>query len=73
MGGRTYGLPLGVSVPALYYNKDAFRAKGLKPPMTWAEVERAAEALTSRTAKGMVIATDVWSFNAIVMSLGEAW
>lgn len=68
--GRTYGLPLGVSVPALYYNKDAFRAKGLKPPMTWAEVERAAEALTSRTAKGMVIATDVWSFNAIVMSLG---
>lgn len=41
--------------------------------MTWAEVERAAEALTSRTAKGMVIATDVWSFNAIVMSLGGAW
>jgi sn-glycerol 3-phosphate transport system substrate-binding protein len=57
-------------VPALYYNKDAFRAKGLKAPRTWAEVEEAASRLASRTAKGMVISTDIWSFNAIVMSLG---
>ncbi|WP_038048282.1 ABC transporter substrate-binding protein [Thermus caliditerrae] len=68
--GKTFGLPLGLSVPALYYNKDAFRAKGLKPPRTWAEVEEAAGKLTSRTAKGLVVATDIWSFNAIVMSLG---
>jgi len=68
--GKTFGLPLGFSVPALYYNKDAFRAKGLKAPRTWAEVEEAASRLTSRTAKGMVISTDIWSFNAIVMSLG---
>ncbi|MGQ9692681.1 MAG: ABC transporter substrate-binding protein [Thermaceae bacterium] len=68
--GKTYGLPLGLSVPVLYYNQDAFRAKGLKPPATWEEVERAASALKSRTARGLVISTDIWSFNAIVMSLG---
>jgi len=68
--GQTYGLPLGLSVPVLYYNKDAFRARGLKPPRTWAEVEEAASRLTSRTSKGLVISTDIWSFNALVMSLG---
>ncbi|KHG64513.1 glycerol-3-phosphate ABC transporter substrate-binding protein [Thermus sp. 2.9] len=68
--GRTFGLPLGLSVPALYYNKDAFRARGLKPPRSWPEVEEAAARLTGRTAKGMVVSTDIWSFNAIVMSLG---
>ncbi len=68
--GKTYGLPLGLSVPALYYNKDAFRAKGVKAPRTWKEVEEAAARLSSRTAKGLVISTDIWSFNAIVMSLG---
>uniref|UniRef100_A0A7C2C0X7 ABC transporter substrate-binding protein n=1 Tax=Thermus islandicus TaxID=540988 RepID=A0A7C2C0X7_9DEIN len=68
--GKTYGLPLGLSVPALYYNKDAFRAKGLKVPRTWAEVEEAAAKLTSRAAKGLVVSTDLWSFNALVMSLG---
>lgn len=68
--GRTFGLPLGLSVPALYYNKDAFRAKGLRPPRSWAEVEEAAARLTGRTAKGLVVSTDIWSFNAIVMSLG---
>ncbi|GAA5336347.1 ABC transporter substrate-binding protein [Thermus hydrothermalis] len=68
--GKTFGLPLGLSVPALYYNKDAFRARGLRPPRTWPEVEEAAARLTGRTAKGMVVSTDIWSFNAIVMSLG---
>jgi sn-glycerol 3-phosphate transport system substrate-binding protein len=68
--GRTYGLPLGLSVPALYYNKDAFRAKGLKAPRTWPEVEEAAARLSGRTAKGLVVSTDIWSFNATVMSLG---
>lgn len=68
--GQAYGLPLGFSVPALYYNKDAFRAKGLRPPRSWAEVEEAAARLTSRTAKGLVVASDIWSFNTLVMSLG---
>ncbi len=68
--GKTYGLPLGLSVPALYYNKDAFRAKGLRAPRTWPEVEEAAARLTSRTAKSLVVSTDIWSFNAMVMSLG---
>ena len=68
--GQAYGLPLGFSVPVLYYNKDALRAKGLRVPRTWGEVEEAAARLTSRTAKGLVVASDIWSFNALVMSLG---
>ncbi|GGM98828.1 sugar ABC transporter substrate-binding protein [Thermus composti] len=68
--GRTLGLPLGLSVPALYYNKDAFRAKGLTPPRTWAELEAAAAKLTSRTAKGFVVTTDIWAFTTLVMSRG---
>ncbi len=68
--GRTYGLPIGLSLPVLYYNLDAFRAKRLKPPSTWDEVEKAAGALKSRTARGLVLSTDIWTFNALVMSLG---
>ncbi|TBH21269.1 ABC transporter substrate-binding protein [Thermus thermamylovorans] len=68
--GQTFGLPLGLSVPALYYNRDAFRARGLRPPRTWPELEEAAGRLTGRTTKGLVLATDIWTFNALVMSLG---
>ncbi len=70
VGSKVYGLPLGASVPVLYLNQDAFQARGLKPPRTWAEVEAAARVLTGRSSKGMVISTDIWSFNAVVMSLG---
>jgi sn-glycerol 3-phosphate transport system substrate-binding protein len=39
--GKLYSMPLAVSTPILYYNKDAFAKAGLpdQPPATWAEVE----------------------------------
>lgn len=43
--GRVQALPLALSVPVLFYNKDAFRKAGLDPehpPQTWWEVQTAA-------------------------------
>lgn len=43
--GRLQALPLGLSLPVLFWNKDAFAKAGLnpdKPPKTWLEVQTAA-------------------------------
>jgi sn-glycerol 3-phosphate transport system substrate-binding protein len=43
--GRLQALPLGLSFPVLFWNKDAFRKAGLDPehpPRTWMEVQNAA-------------------------------
>ncbi|MDP2752620.1 MAG: extracellular solute-binding protein, partial [Rhodocyclaceae bacterium] len=46
--GSLQGLPLALSLPVLFYNKDAFLKAGLdpeNPPKTWWEVQRTAGAL----------------------------
>ncbi len=46
--GRIQALPLGLSLPVLFWNKDSFRKAGLDPetpPKTWWEVQKAAGAL----------------------------
>ncbi|MGC8967697.1 MAG: ABC transporter substrate-binding protein [Thermus sp.] len=70
--GKRYGLPFNTSTPVLFYNLDAFRAKGLKAPRNWKEFEEAARALTSRQAKGFIFVTDpqAWLFEAMVTSRG---
>lgn len=43
--GRVQALPVGLVLPVLYFNQDAFRKAGLdpkKPPATWWEVQEAA-------------------------------
>jgi len=43
--GRLQALPLGLSLPVLFWNKDAFRKAGMdpeRPPRTWMEVQNAA-------------------------------
>ncbi|NJN82931.1 MAG: ABC transporter substrate-binding protein [Caldilineaceae bacterium] len=50
-----YWLPFNVSVPVLYYNRDAFAEAGLDgPPETWTEFYAAARALTATNADGTV-------------------
>lgn len=54
VGGAQYGLPESFSNVVLFYNKDLFAAKGIAEPTadwTWADEQRAAEALTD-TANG---------------------
>lgn len=72
MEGRRHGLPLNTSTPVLFYNLDAFRAKGLRAPRNWKEFEEVAKALTSRQAKGFIFVTDpqAWLFEAMVTSRG---
>ena len=46
--GKIEALPLGMALPVLFYNRDAFRQAGLdpdQPPQTWWEVQKAAGAL----------------------------
>jgi len=68
--GRTYGLPIGLSVPVFFYNADQFSSRGLNVPRTWEEVATAAQRLTNRAAKGYTISSDIYSFVVLVMSRG---
>ncbi|MDD5250436.1 MAG: extracellular solute-binding protein [Rhodocyclaceae bacterium] len=46
--GKIQALPLGLALPVLFYDRDAFRKAGLDPdvpPQTWWEVQKAASAL----------------------------
>jgi ABC-type glycerol-3-phosphate transport system substrate-binding protein len=61
---------VGLSVPVLFYNADQFSAKGLPAPKTWEDVAAAAQRLTTRAAKGYTLSSDIYSFNAMVMSRG---
>lgn len=43
--GKIQALPLGLTLPVLFYNRDAFRKAGLdpeRPPQTWWEVQKTA-------------------------------
>ncbi len=68
--GRTYGLPIGLSIPVLFYNADQFASKGLGAPRTWDDVATAAQRLTTRAAKGYTVSSDIYSFAVLVMSRG---
>ena len=52
--GKLYGVPWFNNGPGLYYRKDLFDAKGLKPPKTYAELLAAAKALQTPEVAGFV-------------------
>lgn len=70
VAGNRYGLPWAASTLLLYYNTDAFRARGLKPPTTWEEFGAAARQLSGRGTKGAVFLTDAWQFASFTASRG---
>ncbi len=52
--GKIEALPLGMGLPVLYYDRDAFRKAGLdpdRPPQTWWDVQKAAGALFDAGSK----------------------
>ena len=71
-GPHRYGLPYMVSTVVLYYNVDAFAAKGIQPPKTWEEFAKAARALTTRASKGAVLFTNAWIYSAVLASRGAS-
>lgn len=47
--GKTYGVPSIVNYTLVWYRTDLYDKYGLKPPLTWAELERNVRTITERT------------------------
>ncbi|WP_418936664.1 ABC transporter substrate-binding protein [Paenibacillus chitinolyticus] len=63
IGGKLNSMPFNTSNPILYYNKDMFKAAGLdpeKPPVTFDEVTKAAQALSKDGKAGASFAIYGW-------------
>ena len=52
--GKYYGIPHSAATSLLIYRKDIFKAKGLKPPETWDEFIKVAEAMMEKDKDGRV-------------------
>ncbi len=52
--GKYYGIPHSAATSLLIYRKDIFKQKGLKPPETWDDFIKMAEAMTERDKDGRV-------------------
>ncbi|GEM83090.1 extracellular solute-binding protein [Meiothermus hypogaeus] len=68
--GRTHALPVELHLPVLFYNADQLAARRQSPPQTWEALAAVAEQLTTRAARGFTVVSDIYSFNAVVMSRG---
>lgn len=56
INGRLWGIPTGVSVYQLVYNKKLFAAAGFRaPPRTWAEMARIGAAIARRNRQGNLL------------------
>jgi multiple sugar transport system substrate-binding protein len=52
--GKYYGIPHSPNVSLLIYRKDIFKQKGLKPPKTWDDFIKVAQAMMERDKDGRV-------------------
>jgi len=53
--GKTYGIPIGINVMAVYYLPEAFEQAGIKEfPKTWEEMLKDGEKLTKRDGQGNI-------------------
>ena len=52
--GKYYGIPHSAATILLIYRKDIFKAKGLKPPETWDDFIKVAQAMMERDKDGRV-------------------
>lgn len=54
LDGKVYGIPIGFTTHALFYNKDIFAEAGVAEPTndwTWDDVKKAAKEITDKTGK----------------------
>ncbi len=72
--GQLFWLPFNVSVPVLYYNKEAFEEAGIaEPPATWNEFFDDAQKLTQKDASGAVTRTGAALWNISWPLLSAIW
>jgi len=72
---KLYGLPLNVSTPVLYTNRELFREAGLdpdKPPETWEQVYEYSKKMTNPDKKifGLRMYSSGWIIHSIVKQFG---
>ena len=79
IGGIQTGIPVLNETQLMYYRKDLLEAKGLKPPTTFEELEKAAAMLTDRStdmsgfvARGQRAAL-ITQFSSFLYSFGSDW
>ena len=73
--GKLYGLPINVSTPVLYLNRDMFRSKGLDPdkyPKTWEEAYEISKKLSdpSKSIYGMRVYNSGWIIHSLFRQFG---
>lgn len=68
-----YWLPFNVTVPTLYYNREAFDDAGLPgPPVTWDEFFDYAKRLATPERAGVALWNITWPYLSIIWSEGGA-
>lgn len=60
--GKMIGMPFNSSTPILYYNEDALKKAGVKPPKTWEEFEQIAPKLKEAGYIGLSQSHSPWIF-----------
>lgn len=70
VGEGTYWLPFNVTVPTLYYNREAFEEADLEPPQTWDEFFEAAAKLTTPDRAGVALWNITWPYISMIWSEG---
>ena len=82
VGGRLWAMPLGCSIPMLFYNKVTFREVGLdpeKPPKDIEELRQVAEKMVKRdshgnlTRTGLAIDISAWHLEATLHGHGDPY
>ena len=77
--GKVYGIPVGFTTHALYYNKDIFAKAGIEEPTndwTWENLQEAAKVISEKTeAKGFSfqMKPDPYDFEMYLWSNGGAY
>ena len=74
--GSYYGLPFCCNNVALIYNKDMLQEKGIQPPTTWEELEKAARILSNKERYGFAMSAvggeqSSFQFATFMLSAGD--
>lgn len=73
VGEGLYWLPFNVTIPTLYYNREAFDSAGLPgPPQTWDDFFAYAEKLATPDRAGAALWNITWPYLSIIWSEGGA-
>ena len=70
VNGKLYAIPKDYSTTALFYHKSMFKAAGLTPPTTWAELRSDAKQLTTGGRHGLGMYSQINYFLAWIQAFG---